>query len=89
MHPKISGQERVNHKLSIALKCINNIQALSNGKLSLSSTKRIESNKIRLQKKRKELVFLSTRAKDKVTRFYASNALKEIAQESKKINFNK
>jgi predicted DNA-binding transcriptional regulator len=44
---------------------------------------RIDSLKIRISNIKKKLVFLSTKARDKVTKFYASNALKEIAQKLK------
>jgi hypothetical protein len=78
------GQNRVEKKLSVALKCISNLEELNSKKVSPFVLKRIESNKARLQKKKQELVFLSTRARDKITRFYASNALKEIAQNLRK-----
>ena len=74
------GQERVNFKLERALKCVKIIRELSSKSPSISSQKRIDSNKKKLASARKQLVFLSTKARDKVTRFYASNALKEIAQ---------
>ncbi|MFA6065323.1 MAG: hypothetical protein WCW44_03390 [archaeon] len=80
MSQKPTGQDRVNFKLNIALKCINTIKETQNKPVSKSSQKRIESNKKRIANTKKQLVFLSTHARDKVTRFYASNALKEIAQ---------
>ena len=80
MSQKPTGQERVNFKLNLALKCINTIKETQNKTVSKSSQKRIESNKKRIANTKKQLVFLSAHARDKITRFYASNALKEIAQ---------
>jgi hypothetical protein len=75
-----NGQERVNFKLERALKCISIIRELESKPIYPSTQKRIDSNKRKLTNTKKQLVFLSTKARDKVTRFYASNALKEIAQ---------
>jgi len=83
MQLKPIGQERVNFKLERALKCVNTIKEPENKIESVSTQKRIDSNKRKLTNIRKQLVFLSTKARDKVTRFYASNALKEIAHQLK------
>lgn len=77
---KPTGQERVNYNLEKALLQIEKLKKLENKKTTPSIQKRIESLNIRISNTKKKLVFLSTRARDKVTKFYASNALKEIAQ---------
>jgi hypothetical protein len=80
---KPTGQERVNYNLEKALLQIEKLKKLENKKTTPSIQKRIESLNIRISNTKKKLVFLSTRARDKVTKFYASNALKEIAQKLK------
>lgn len=77
---KPTGQERVSFHLTKALKCIQKLKALSKLNPTKSNKKMIESNLKRIQLTKKKLVFLSAHSRDKVTRFYASNALKEIAQ---------
>lgn len=83
MEIKPTGQERVNYNLEKALLQIEKLKKLETKKSSPSNTKRIISLKSRISNIKKKLVFLSTKARDKVTKFYASNALKEIAQKLK------
>jgi len=80
MFPKPIGQDRVNFKLERALEYVTIIKALQNKSATTTTQKKIDSNKKKLNNSKKQLVFLSSHARDKVTRFYASNALKEIAQ---------
>jgi len=80
---KPTGQERVNYNLNLALEQVNKLKLLETKKITPSIQKRIESKKLRISNIKKKLVFLSTKARDKLTKFYASNALKEIAQKSK------
>jgi hypothetical protein len=80
---KPTGQERVNYNLEKALLQIEKLKNLETKKTTHLNQKRIESLKIRISNVKKKLVFLSIRARDKVTKFYASNALKEIAQKLK------
>ena len=77
------GQERVNYSLNRALELIAKLKTLESKKSTPKLQERIESLKIRISNIKKKLVFLSTKARDKVTKFYASNALKEIAQKLK------
>ena len=77
------GQERVNYNLSKALNLIKKLKEIQTKKITLNTQKRIKSLNLRLSRIKKRLVFLSTKARDKITKFYASNALKEIAQELK------
>jgi len=80
---KPNGQERVEYTLNKAILYIAKLKLLKT-KSSLPSTqKRIESLTLRILNAKRRLVFLSTKARDKVTKFYASNALKEIAQKLK------
>jgi hypothetical protein len=74
------GQERVNYNLQKALLQIEKLNALKTKTPTPSIEKKIDSLNKRISLTRKKLVFLSTKARDKVTKFYASNALKEIAQ---------
>ena len=78
------GQERVNYNLNKALELIAKLKTLESKKSTPKLQERIKSLKIRISNIKKKLVFLSTKARDKVTKFYASNALKEIAQKLKK-----
>ncbi len=80
---KPTGQERVNYNLNRALELISKLKLLKTKESTPKVQERIESIKIRISNIKKKLVFLSTRARDKVTKFYASNALKEIAQKLK------
>ncbi len=77
------GQERVNYSLNRALELITKLKILEAKKSTPKIQERIESLKIRISNIKKKLVFLSTNARDKITKFYASNALKEIAQKLK------
>ena len=81
---KPTGQERVNYNLTKALLYIDKLKnLLAILPKSASTQKRIDLLNLRILKIKKKLVFLSTRARDKITKFYASNALKEIAQKLK------
>lgn len=78
---KPTGQERVNYNLTKALLYITKLKSLSTkSSTSPSTQKRIVFINQRISNIKKKLVFLSTNARDKITKFYASNALKEIAQ---------
>ena len=77
------GQERVNYCLNKTLELITKLKTLEAKKSTPKIQERIESLKIRISNIKKKLVFLSTKARDKITKFYASNALKEIAQKLK------
>jgi hypothetical protein len=79
MFSKPTGKDRVESNLSKALKCIIDLKELSVKHQSSLVQKRIVCKKAKLKKIKERLVFLSTRARDKVTRFYAQNALKEIS----------
>ncbi|MFA6268584.1 MAG: hypothetical protein WCW13_04825 [archaeon] len=84
---KPTGQERVEHSLNLALKYIDQINEIALKSPNPLINHKIYSTKIKLSKTKTKLVFLSIRARDKVTRFYASNALKVIAQKLNKSNF--
>ena len=83
--PKPTGQERVNHELQKALTQIEKLKLLqAKSQSPTDSTKnKIDSKLNQLKRIKQRLVFLSTKARDKITRFYASNALKEIAEKFK------
>ena len=78
---KPTGQDRVNYNLNKALFCIDKLKESKLNKPSSSNQKKMNSLQKRILNIKKRLVFLSTRARNKLTQFYASNALKEIAQE--------
>jgi hypothetical protein len=82
---KPTGQERVNYNLTKALLYITKLKHLSTKTQNNSTQKRVTSLNQKILNIKKRLVFLSTRAKDKITKFYASNALKEIAQKLKEL----
>lgn len=82
---KPTGQERVNYYLNKALFYINKLKFLETKPQTSLSQKSINSLNLKISNIKKKLVFLSTKARDKITKFYASNALKEIAQKIKKI----
>lgn len=73
-------EERVDYHLTKSLLCIERLKLFKNKKFTLQTQNKINSLNNRISNHKKKLVFLSTRARDKVTKFYASNALKEIAQ---------
>jgi len=77
---KPSGRERVDSALAMAKKNISTLKKLQKGNLSESKQKRITALEEKISKKKKKLVFLSLRARDPITRYYASNALKEISE---------
>jgi len=79
MNLKPVGRERVEGELQKALTCIEKLSLLNSKPQSETTKKRIESKQMKLKRAKQKLVFLSAKARDKVTRFYASNALKEIA----------
>ena len=79
MNLKPIGQERVEKELTKALLCVEKLNVFYSKPQSETTKKRIESKQKKLKRAKQKLVFLSTKARDKVTRFYASNALKEIA----------
>jgi len=78
-----TGQERVSHKLKIVLKAIARAKKLQKATSSPQKQKSLDACTTKIARGKKALVFLSMRARDPVTRFYASNALKEIAQKQK------
>ncbi|MCX6804044.1 MAG: hypothetical protein NTY48_05770 [Candidatus Diapherotrites archaeon] len=76
----VTGRARVEYRLEVLLKLVTKLNYLYSKPTTVSSQKRISSILARISKGKKELVFLSVRARDPITRFFASNALKEVAQ---------
>lgn len=73
------GSERVHVKLKKTLILIETLETISKVKKTMTVEKRISSLKLRIRKQRTNLTKLSTNARDKVTRYYANIALKEIS----------
>jgi hypothetical protein len=78
-----TGRERVDARLASAIKCIKRMQDPGLNKKS-NKEELIASLSARLSRTKKSLVFLSAHARDPITRFFASNALKEIAKKLSK-----
>ncbi|MEK6959119.1 MAG: hypothetical protein AABW59_03690 [archaeon] len=80
---KPTGRERVDSALTQASKSITALKKLKKSAPTESKQKRIIALNERISKKKKKLVFLTLRARDPVTKYFASNALKEIAEKLK------
>ena len=74
------GEERVEYHLTKSLLWIERLKLFKNKKFTLQNQNKINSLNNRISNHKKKLVFLSTKARNKITRFYALNALKEISQ---------